>query len=455
MTDEQLASSPSLRTDPAIRLQNVREMLDVLIGAGPTRAVTRDALIGATGLARATVIRGLSALREWNDGLAPPALDFIGEQGKTGRAEYLKLLDPVEFAVGVEFSHRRITAARGDIWGRIRAREDWETVEFDVDSNPHGSLEIAADLLRRVVGDRDLDHLIGVGVAVAAPIDPSTGEVQALRGDPQPGRLTWVGQSPAAKLEAYLADWPRRFFVDNDANFAALDEYRWLSTHNDPPRDLLHLKWASGLGAAIVLDGEVHRGVDGLAGELGHTLVVGAATTEHCVRCGHGDCLEVLTSYASLKRKAGMEDATRDQFEGTELGRELLAEAALTIGRSLGGAVNLVNPKAIVISGPGADVAPMIAAQVEVGLKQTAVASAARGVNVYVARRRWTGAGDERGHLAVVSGAIGAVVEARAGVHLLGRLSGFKIPGNEVALDDLVLEGSTRSLRTDVLAARD
>jgi predicted NBD/HSP70 family sugar kinase len=426
-----------LTITPAIRLQNLREVLDVVVGAGPDRSISRDAIIEATGLARATVIRGLNQLREWNDLMEPSPLEFTAEQGQTRRAEHVRLADDGDYVVGAEFSHRQITVARADVWGRILSRHDWQTTPASVDPEPHASVDVAAKLARKVVGDRELDRLVGVGVAIAAPVDPVDQIVMALKGEPERGQVTWIDLNPARELAKRLYDWPAPFFVDNDANVAALEEFQWLTTEWDRQRslkDFVHLKWSSGLGSALILDAELHTGAFGLSGEIGHTPVfdVDKTPTTACERCGRFNCLENICSYSAMRRAAGLEDLTRREFDENKRGREHISEAAVHIGRALGQLANAINPQAIAISGPSPELHSLIVQQVRLGLSDTAVA-AARNVEIYVAEPRWRDAGDDIGRLAVVSGAIHSVVRARAGAHLLARLSGLEIPDSIIA----------------------
>lgn len=77
--------------------------------------------------------------------------------------------------------------------------------------------------------------------------------------------------------------------ADNDANVAALGEYRRFSVSRDP---LLYVTLSTGLGASIVINGQVVRGAYSLAGELGHVPI----GHEDLCNCGQRGCLERAVS---------------------------------------------------------------------------------------------------------------------------------------------------------------
>jgi glucokinase len=152
--------------------------------------------------------------------------------------------------------------------------------------------------------------------------------------------------------------------ADNDANLAGLAEARAGAARG--ARLALMLTVGTGIGGAIVVDGEVQRGAAGFAGELGHTTVAldGPACT-----CGSRGCLEVLASGPALAVAALREVAAHpgskldgdDAVTGarvTELahaGDPAAIAAAATVGRALGaGVASLVNafdPDVVVIGG--------------------------------------------------------------------------------------------------------
>ena len=125
-------------------------------------------------------------------------------------------------------------------------------------------------------------------------------------------------------------------------------------------RDVDHLmfvKVATGIGSGIISDGQLRRGAQGAAGDLGHIHV--PHDVDAVCRCGNVGCLEAVASgaaVASQLRAAGVDAASsRDVAAlvrgGSVLATQLVREAGRTIGEVLASAVSLLNPSVIVIGG--------------------------------------------------------------------------------------------------------
>ena len=74
--------------------------------------------------------------------------------------------------------------------------------------------------------------------------------------------------------------------------------------------NFVFVKIGTGIGAGIIVHGELHRGAQGCAGDIGHIQIPVAGRATSICRCGNIDCLEALAGGAALARDA--EDAARD-----------------------------------------------------------------------------------------------------------------------------------------------
>lgn len=140
--------------------------------------------------------------------------------------------------------------------------------------------------------------------------------------------------------------------LDNDANVSVLAEYIWGAAR--PPRlrdrapynNVIFIEWSRGIGAGIILGGQLYRG-EGAAGELGHTVIVEGG--ELCERCGNNGCLETVAGWEAVLR-ATRESSGPNPYEHKDLLRALqratadpkgneataFRSAAWELGRALG-----------------------------------------------------------------------------------------------------------------------
>lgn len=108
--------------------------------------------------------------------------------------------------------------------------------------------------------DAEASELVGIGVAVAAPVATSDHTIAI------PGILPgWDGVDITAPLRTAF-NVP--VYVDNDANFAAYGESRMGVAAGK--RNFVYISANDGVGAGIVINGEIMHGVTGMAGEIGH-----------------------------------------------------------------------------------------------------------------------------------------------------------------------------------------
>lgn len=159
-------------------------------------------------------------------------------------------------------------------------------------------------------------------------------------------------------------------FLDNDANVAALAEYRYGAARGKPTMVMLTI--GTGIGGGLILGGEIFRGATGAGAELGHVVI--QADGPPCQgNCPNHGCVEALASGTALGRegRAAAESAPDSVLgklhaEGVEVDGLAVTEAALAgdetaigvfdlIGSRLGVAcasfANIFEPEAIVVGG--------------------------------------------------------------------------------------------------------
>ncbi|ORT60024.1 ROK family protein [Streptomyces sp. CB03238] len=310
---------------------------------------TRAAVAARVGLTRAAVSSLVEQLLAGGF-LTEQGKTFSGQAGRPGTALRVARTGPA--GLGVEINIDYVSVCVVDLAGTDRVRL---TEHVDNRGVPPGEvLERAARIAARTLRSAAEQELRPAGARLALPGLVSGGTVRQA---PNLGwnRVAAEGLFGQALSRLLPGGRPLPVGSDNEANAAALAEL-WFGGP-ERVRSFLYLTGEIGVGGAIVVDGELLRGAHGFAGEIGH--VVADADGPQC-RCGSRGCLEQYAGQAALLRGAGLDEAAG--MPGVaELERRALAGDTRTVaaleraGRMLGlvvsGAVNLLDPDAVVLGG--------------------------------------------------------------------------------------------------------
>ncbi len=347
----------------------MHRLLGVLRENGPS---TQTALVRATGLSAATVS---NLVRDLGEREVVRTSNTI----RSGRRAVLVELGEQagrKVAIGVDVGrrHMRVIACTG-------SREILADVErpLPTDHRPQQTVDAVADTLADVLRRGGLAHadVVGCGVGVPAPIDRRTGEVGHGAVLPE-----WVGLD-LSRIFADRLDLP--VLVDNDADLGAIAETTW-GPHVDA-NDLLFVKVASGVGAGLLLDGRLHRGSVGMAGEIGHTAV---SEYGPICRCGARGCLEAVASVRAILEAVGAGSAQPPTVEelieranrGDSATVRVIQDAGYALGGVLGGVANLLAPGVIVVGGPLTPIGDLFLEPVRRGLARHAVPTIAEATSI-------------------------------------------------------------------------
>lgn len=317
-------------------------------GAGEIFQILRDGtartkaeLAAITGLARSTVALRVDAL------LAADLLRPAGEAVSTGGRPPARLAfnSRAGVVLAVDLGATHATVAVADLAGVIL---DSRTRTIDIADGPDNLLDViladGATLLETpaAVGI----PLLGIGIGVPGPVEHSTG-----RPTNPPIMPGWDRFDVPGYVQRTF-DVP--VLVDNDVNILALGEHATMWPHVD---DLIFVKVSTGIGAGIIAGGQLQRGAQGSAGDMGHVQVprVLGSTREP----GDERDLEALASGSALAtalRDAGHEaHSPADVIELVRSGNAAAIEATRQAGRDVGEVlatvVNLLNPSIIVLGG--------------------------------------------------------------------------------------------------------
>ncbi|PZG22686.1 sugar kinase [Nonomuraea aridisoli] len=316
-----------------MRARNLAVVLATIHRSGPH---TRAALAERTGLTKTTVSSLVADLLEAGAVTESGAVRG-GERGRPGVA--VSLSGHRVAALGLEVNIDYLAACVVDLTRTVRLRR---TVPADNrSSDPALILAGLRDLVKQTTAEAEAEGLRVIGGALAVP---GTVEDGVLRSAPH---LGWRDVRVAD-----LIDLP--FAVDNEANLAALGEL-WFGSGE---ADFLYVSGEIGIGAGLVVGGTVFRGTFGLAGELGHVVVV--PDGPGC-RCGGRGCLEVYAGQDALLGELASVPELVDRLEsGDREALETCERAGHALGVALTSAVHLLDPGRIVLGGIFAPLFPWL-----------------------------------------------------------------------------------------------
>ena len=355
---EDRLQSPGPVVQQNIRQQNLALVLREVMKNGPR---SRAGIAAAVGLTRSTVsslvgeliARGLLLERE---------LERVGAVGRPGRL--VAVSDTTVVALGLEINVDYLAACVLDLKGNVRyeqfLRHENRGIPVEV------VLDALAELGRRALDSVEGEGLIPVGTTIALPglVDVASGML--LRAP----NLGWGRLSLEAELGRRLGRSHHYVTVENDAKLAALGEL-WLG-HELQLGDFIYVFGEIGVGAALVVNGELLRSGSGLGGELGHITV--DPDGPQCT-CGSRGCLEQVVGQEALLRAAGLEATVGTSIALPDGGASVivksarrgdaatlaaLAEAGRALGLACAAAVNLFAPNTIVLGGIYAPLFPWL-----------------------------------------------------------------------------------------------
>ena len=264
-------------THQALRDTNEVLVLNVVRERQP---VSRVDVAGFIGLEGSTVSKIVSRLLE-NEFIYEEGLGIASPNG--GRKKRFLHLNPEKaYAVGVDLGIHQSTVALSNFSGRILS-----SVVVTHDRDPQSVTNaLAAGIRKMVQACPHQDRIKGVGVSLIGLVDANEGRVLAAEG------LSWEDVPVGSMLrQALNLDLPMYF--ENGARLAALAEI-WFGKHiSQQSQNLVFLDIGEGVGAGIVIRGQLYHGILNGAGEFGHIVL--QLDGPRC-SCGKRGCLEALAA---------------------------------------------------------------------------------------------------------------------------------------------------------------
>jgi predicted NBD/HSP70 family sugar kinase len=152
-------------------------------------------------------------------------------------------------------------------------------------------------------------------------------------------------------------------------------------------REAVYIMVSGGIGAGLILGGEIYRGAGGTAGELGHVLVDESGPI---CRCGNRGCLETFAggpAIVDLLRRSHDDDLTLEgvielAVAGDSGARRAIGDAGRVLGRSVAAIVNAFNPELIIVGGYMSAAGAVLLDPLREAVNRYAIPSAAQDVRI-------------------------------------------------------------------------
>lgn len=324
----------------AVREQNSHLTLELV---WRERQISRAEISRRTGLSPSTVSLIVTELEQ------SKLVRELGAGTSRGgrRPTLLGFCDDAYSLLGVDIGARHVAAVVTDLRGQVSA---FAEAPHAMPDDPHGTLKHVKELAARCLHEARIPKksLVGVGVAVPSPVHEA-----------QPGFISelffpaWRGVDVQASLaKAYGVP----VFVDNDANMGALAERFW--GKGQDAEELIYVKVGAGVGAGLILRGELFRGSNGVSGEIGHIPIDPKGPL--CV-CGNRGCVTLYVGSDGLRKAAAEQlpksaphtvaEIERRARLGDAAALAVLDDVGAKLGSVVAGLLNLLNPKVVVLGG--------------------------------------------------------------------------------------------------------
>ncbi|HGI2728734.1 TPA: ROK family glucokinase [Streptococcus agalactiae] len=242
-------------------------------------------------------------------------------------------------------------------------QEKWAIETNTLENGRHIVSDIVESLKHRLsLYGLTKDDFLGIGMGSPGAVDRTSKTVTGAF------NLNWADTQEVGSVIEKEVGIP--FFIDNDANVAALGE-RWVGAGANNP-DVVFVTLGTGVGGGVIADGNLIHGVAGAGGEIGH-MIVDPENGFTCI-CGNKGCLETVASATGVVRvarqlaeqyegssaiKAAIDNGdtvtSKDIFIAAEDGDKFANSVVERVSRYLGLAAanisNILNPDSVVIGG--------------------------------------------------------------------------------------------------------
>jgi predicted NBD/HSP70 family sugar kinase len=324
-------------TPRLLRALNDRAALELLLSRGP---LTRAQLGEMTGLSKVTASQLVERLEE--RGL----VRRVGEQagGRGPNAQLYAVTPGSAHVIGVDVGPDRVVAACADITGAIIGRVEQSTKDTD---DPVGVVHSAV-LQAATRAGTDMNSVRRVVLGTPGLVDPATGEISFAYDLPRWHR---------GLLGDLRRDLSTPVVFANDVNLVAVAESA--SGAAAGVEDFVLIWIGRGVGLASVIDGHLHHGATGAAGEIGYLPVPGADVPRNASKRGSKGPFQAIAGADAVKaigrqygfRGSEAADVVRAAVAAGDAGAPVLDELARRLALGVGATCVVLDPPLVVLAG--------------------------------------------------------------------------------------------------------
>ena len=348
-------------------------------------SISREALASGSSFSKSRANAAVAGMLEQG------VLETTGEQVATGgrRAETLRLSRGLGVLLGVALG---ATGLEVGVLAPDLVLLAHHSEPADVRDGPAIVLSRVRALMRELLkqcGAKPRD-VIGIGIGVPGPVDFESGQLVN-----PPLMPEWDAYSIRDDLRT---DFSAPVFVDNDVNVMALGEL-WRMQRG--LQNFLVIKVGTGIGCGIVCHGQVYRGANGSAGDVGHICVDPAGPRCHCGNLG---CVETMAAGPAIARAATeaaqtgqsamleqmraergalkLQDVAQASRAGDVAANAIVQRSGALIGQMLASVVNFYNPSHVFIGGGIQRIGPLFLAAVRQSVYHRSLALSTRHLEI-------------------------------------------------------------------------
>ncbi|MBU0686578.1 MAG: ROK family protein [Candidatus Margulisbacteria bacterium] len=299
-----------------------------------------------------------------------------------------------QYVIGVDLGGTKISAALADHKGNLI-----QQIKVPTQASL-GKNAVINNMVRTInelilVKGIKLNQIKAIGVGAPGPVLVDKGIVE------NPPNLTgWKRVNLKRILQKKLHC---KVILENDANLAALAEARVGAGQGI--KNFVYITVSTGIGGGIIINGDLYRGANGAAGEVGHFIV--DQTGNKC-GCGNLGCLEAMASGLAMRKiavrklreryskilelvdgdidRVDAEVIARAAKAGDALAKEIIHEIVDVLAKGFAGIVNILNPSLIVVGGGLANIGSLLFTPLNKRVKKYALPTTGRAVKVIKAK---------------------------------------------------------------------